>query len=464
MSEAETQYLSAQVVQLAAGEAGPDAWLSPLDANQRWRLAGFVGALETYGLRGKPLKKASSSSVEVERRVMTAGASLLMEGVAAGHRLLAAIRAPTHADGNLQLLSQAFPQLLVMARKQLSPVERQWIFDLVASYAHQTIDSDTPVIWERKFDRKTPSPSKRMAKTKARSRRMIAMLSRAGITPRVRTTRSGRTKVIVGESQLIGLKGLRDDSLSFKATVRQYGLSTNRLRSLAEAGLLALDHGRVRRSSIDLLLKGTGKHAIPCPDGAEIDLISVAEALRYRVPVSRTTEFFDAVCEGRLPVFTRMNGDVVHFKTLHLNSSALQAFMGNVEAEEGEALSIPEAAKALRLKQEVMYHLVKVGLVRTVVARLGRRSAKVIQQSEILRFTEEVEPLVQAASRAGVGTREAVRWARANGIDLISGPSIDNGRQYFVMCVPPDCEPARRGRGKLMKVDHPAASELRGED
>lgn len=47
-------------------------------------------------------------------------------------------------------------------------------------------------------------------------------------------------------------------------------------------------------------------------------------------------------------------------------------------------------------------------------------------------FKKNYRPLVSLAASAGVGRRRAVPLAEAAGLELITGPSVDGGRQYFV--------------------------------
>ena len=47
-------------------------------------------------------------------------------------------------------------------------------------------------------------------------------------------------------------------------------------------------------------------------------------------------------------------------------------------------------------------------------------------------FKKNFRPLVSLAFGAGVGSRRAVAWAEAAGLEVVTGPSVDGGRQYFV--------------------------------
>lgn len=95
-------------------------------------------------------------------------------------------------------------------------------------------------------------------------------------------------------------------------------------------------------------------------------------------------------------------------------------------------MTVPQCAVRLGLKQEVVYHLVRKGLIRTRRARSGRRQAQVVTLAMLHAFEDTYESLSCAAVRAGMDHRRGLQWARANGVALVTGPGVDGGRQYFV--------------------------------
>lgn len=95
-------------------------------------------------------------------------------------------------------------------------------------------------------------------------------------------------------------------------------------------------------------------------------------------------------------------------------------------------MSIVEAARRLGIKQEVMYHFVNVGLVRTRIARLRNRTIRAVNIDDLRTFTATFLPLAVFARSAGISVRNAPDWAVQHGIEIITGPSIDGGRQYWI--------------------------------
>ncbi|AOR68294.1 hypothetical protein BBJ41_12555 [Burkholderia stabilis] len=95
-------------------------------------------------------------------------------------------------------------------------------------------------------------------------------------------------------------------------------------------------------------------------------------------------------------------------------------------------ISVVEAARRLGVKQEVMYHLSNIGLVRTRMGKLRRRVAQIVDADELKKFSRQFLPLSTVARAMGISARQAPSWAREHGIEIVTGPSVDGGRQYWI--------------------------------
>ncbi|RBB37269.1 hypothetical protein DPV79_21525 [Burkholderia reimsis] len=95
-------------------------------------------------------------------------------------------------------------------------------------------------------------------------------------------------------------------------------------------------------------------------------------------------------------------------------------------------ISIVEAARRLGVKQEVMYHLINIGLFSTRTGKLRRRAAQVVDADELKKFSQQFLPLSTVARAMGISARQAPSWAREHGIEIVTGPSVDGGRQYWI--------------------------------
>ena len=66
------------------------------------------------------------------------------------------------------------------------------------------------------------------------------------------------------------------------------------------------------------------------------------------------------------------------------------------------------------------------------MGKLRRRAARVVDVDELNKFAEQFQPLRTVASAIGISAREAPVWARQHGIEIVTGPSVDGGRQYWI--------------------------------
>jgi hypothetical protein len=272
-----------------------------LSVKDRWSLARFIGALAQFGLQGKPLKKASRRTENIEQFLLTTGASLIADQSAC-FDLLDRLRTPQVGGNNVPLLSEVFPHLLTMLRKQLNEAERGWMFDLLNAYTTYSSLRGTAVIWERRgaggpLNKGTHDSRSR----KARNPAIASVLAQTGMVIPVRRTQSGRQKFVISQAELHGLRETQRRLVSVKTAARYAGRSTRRIQALAKAGLIASARARIDMGSVDFLL---GELATACVRdmSALVDPVSLVEALRLYVPVDGSAAFFDRLKNGSVRV------------------------------------------------------------------------------------------------------------------------------------------------------------------
>ncbi len=415
---------SADVLKLLAEQATSNGGLPSV--LERWNLARFLGALSQFGLHGKPLKKASRQKENIEQLVVTCGASLMADQLAC-FELLDRLRAPVASANNVPLLSEAFPHLLVMLRKQLNETERQWVMVLLDAYVASSSRRGSALIWERKGSNQRTSTE--FCRQKTRSPAIVTMLAQTGTAVPVRRTLTGRKKFVISQADLQDLWKAQRSLIAAKTAARYAGISVNRIHVLAKAGLIASTGKRVDMRSVDLLLRKIVA-ACACDVPVFEDPVSLTEALRRYVPVEATGAFFNRLMSGAVPLFVEP-GKVPALRNIVVNRGevvpAVQAL-----AASGSLISIVEAAHRLGVKQEVMYHLVNIGLVRTRTGKQRRRTTRVVDVNDLQEFTEQFLPLFTVAKAMGISARGAPGWARQHGIEIVTGPSVDGGRQYWI--------------------------------
>ena len=408
----------------------PDPLWSSLDQDARWRILRFLGALDAYGLQGKPFKKASSTSVDIERQLVTVGASILVGGLHAYHQLLDRIRAAPSCSNTVQVMSEAFPRLSTLMTNYLGAAEREWLLRVVNAYIKSTVEGQTAVVWKQRHQSRLGSAQSCARQLKVRPERISTALSDAGVEPKARHTKSGRKVLVISGAELELIERGLTRTISPKATARRFGLSPRRQRLLLAAGMIRSCGSGIDSESILGLMRLVTEGAELKDVTPDADLLSISWVFRCLIPVSGTIQFINALLSKEIQVIVDTR-DLPRFHGMFVSRRELDGLYSGQPVCES-TLTIPQAAVALQVKQEVMYHLVNVGLVKTIIDRSGRRPMRVITQSEFERFCSEVEPLASAAFRAGVNFRSGLEWATQQGLVLISGPSVDGGRQYFV--------------------------------
>lgn len=402
-----------------------DSSIGALSIEERRSLARLLGALSQFGLQGKPLKKAARQTTCIEQVLVSDGASLIVDRTGC-FNLLDRLRVPHANAGNLPLLSEVFPHLLAMLRKQLSEVACAWMLDLLDAYVAYSSQHGAPVLWERKG---VSGRGTQPGRPKARSSTIASMLLQTGSAVPTRKTGAGRRKFLVSHADLEKMRNARSSLIRLKAAARYAGMSGERVRALAKANLVVAIGSHIDRKSIDRLLGSIAEAGIRSVHELD-DPIGFSEALRLYVPVDASARFFSQIVSGVVRQAVEPN-ETPTLRTIFVDRRDVVALM-QVFTEQGAQISIVEAARRLGVKQEVMYHLINVGLLRTRTGKLRRRVARVVEVDDLKKFADEFLPLSAVARTAGISVREAPGWAKQNGIEIVTGPSVDGGRQYWI--------------------------------
>lgn len=416
---------STEILRLVAEQSDSD--LGALSVEERWNLARFLGALSQFGLRDKPLKKASRQTENVEQLLVTTGASLIADR-AACFELLDRVRAPQASVNNVPLLSQVFPRLLTILRKQLNEAERRWMLDLLNAYVTSSSRHGSALLWERKGVARH-AHKELLTRPKTRNPAIATMLAQTGVSIPVRRTRAGRQKFVINQADLESLRKAGHSLVPLKTAARYAGMSTGRIQALVKAGLITSTGTRIDTGSVNRLLGCIVANGVQNAPAFE-DPVSLADALRLYVPVEASAGFFKGLMNGAVRLVFETD-KVPALRDIFADRTGIVSAVP-VPAESGSQISIVEAARRLGVKQEVMYHLTKMGLVRTRTGKLRRRATRVVDVDDLQEFTEQFLPLFTVAKAMGISAREAPGWATHHGFEIVTGPSVDGGRQYWI--------------------------------
>ncbi|MCW0236300.1 MAG: TniQ family protein [Ferrovibrio sp.] len=172
-------------------------------------------------------------------------------------------------------------------------------------------------------------------------------------------------------------------------------------------------------------------------DGLESLVDLFCRACGANRPPDRRVRLSDAISSGR---FAKVDFEPKSLPR-HLNSAwvdekskGLARIVLNVDRlvqrpqPSGGALTIPEAAIVLKVKQEVAYHLCRQGLLKTH-CELGV-NGQLVSSAEMKRFRETYVFPSQLGLDAGRHRGWAATKLMATGCKPVSGPGVDGGRQF----------------------------------
>lgn len=232
--------------------------------------------------------------------------------------------------------------------------------------------------------------------------------------------------------------------LDLQTTAQLLGIGEIRLRELVAGGVIVADvtaaasadhRWKFRQSVVEGFLERFQR------DGnAELHAalpVSLGHMLSYwRLSPRECCALIQVIGDGGVPCQV---AQPLKFSELVVDEELIRSWLDDWRSRQHQWLSIPETAKALRLKEQVIYELVAKGLI---VADLTIRKGhyfRGVTEENLCRFRREYVALSELAKQH---CTSAVHLLRKLLVEPVTGPKIDGGRQYFYRCV--DVEAAGR--------------------
>ncbi len=391
----------------------------------------WLGSLTLHGLAKKPLKKASRRAQSEVVRLAEAGAEIVAAWPQSFFEVLDHCRLDVVDPRDLRALNHALPGLTKRISKLRDRLWRERIAEQLGSYANASLQSRLRIAGRNVLGPRPLTVAQIARELGMRSTNLAAALDRLSEAQvAVRMTPCGRRRRLVSSEAVRQVQEQRIDEISVKEAARLTGLSSSRVNQFIDAGLLEKRSSRMSREAVhefsESLLASGKPH---CPDA---DCIPLRWALRHCVPVSCTYQLIQSIIDGSLVIFVPRGATLV--TEVLVSKACCQDWAARTKRPDCNELTIPECAETLRLKQEVVYHLARVGLLPVHTVKIGpRRTARVVGRDEVAQFKRRYESLARLATDAGVDHRSALSWASSVGLALVSGPLIDGGRQYFAL-------------------------------
>ena len=158
--------------------------------------------------------------------------------------------------------------------------------------------------------------------------------------------------------------------------------------------------------------------------------VSLARILRFLMwPSERVARLLVEVLSGDLAVVGR-TGDVEGIPSLVFEEAALDVWVSK-EPSSKSAMTVPQVAVRIGVKQEVAYLLVRRGLLKSTVRREAARPVSLVSEAQLRQFNATFVWGRELACLLGKSPKAAAAALIAAGITAASGPGVDGGRQLL---------------------------------
>ena len=239
---------------------------------------------------------------------------------------------------------------------------------------------------------------------------------------------SGRQSRTFHLNDHVRIQAATDSSVSIQQAAQLVALPERRLRELIASGVVTplISRFKNQHASAWLIPKSEIDRLHVRPSGPATDAgIAVRNVLKYwRLRDKEGVELIKAVIAQQLI----SQGESLHAVALGmaiLNPVETRRWLHSYRAALEEGLSVDQAAQAMRIKQQVAYDLVRLGLLTTTQHEsLGHR----IFTSDIERFHATYISLADHARAMHRAPRALLRELT---FAPVCGPAIDGTRQYF---------------------------------
>lgn len=432
--------LSALLSSRAIGEEGkhPFTPLNRLSLGQLQRLIRLLGAYGDGGWQPKPQKILHADWLDVSWQFTSLAAEYLAQGMTGVLHFIQQLYKSSEAGNNQQgrmhgrfghfysLLYRGFsePEFLFLRSAFETFVAEHW--QGAIGRRNRNLPSDL-------LEKLSWIPSAVACRQLNVSRQTLRNLVTEGrIEADERISTKGRRFLMVRRTDVQIELSSRANYVDLDAAATLLGLKKCRfariLPWLVPEATKGLGAWSIPQEKIERLLH-LGFDLLPSDD-QEADLISLTYLLRHWPWHDRAiAEMLDAMLNGvicavgRCPEKEGIAGFI-------FRKSDLENWYRSTYPGKPTSLTIPEAAQFLEIKQEVAYRLVCRGLLPSCKEKVGRRHVTRVTRTSLKEFRASYVFGRDLAEEMGTSPRALVERLDLLDIRPVSGPSVDDGRQY----------------------------------
>ncbi|MGJ7547454.1 TniQ family protein [Pseudomonas alloputida] len=398
--------------------------LSGLPFNDLHELAARFAVRRTRAQTLMQLKVPDMSSMSVPRTLADAAGRILMEWPTAFRKFLGDLKHNHSSSGEWKVTS-AFGPIYRDIHHSLSAPCFSFVRDEFESYL---LDE-----WAAPLSNRN-----RYLSHQGLSRAAVVNLCLRGLIDHREEKRGSRLLRVVHLGQLQEVSYHRHAAVTLNGASKILGLSMTRVRQLLSAGLLEFfgDHqvGRspwlVARDSLDELMPDVVDLV------AESGLVTISFIAKHYLPAGGgLVELLQAIKSGALQAYRSDEDESAALGQLLVNSADLSLWME--ERFRGSdlkfsGLSVPQAAVILGVKEEVAYACVRLGLLKSNPAKIGRCTQHRVTPKAIETFRQRYILGPEIAAYLGMSPRDSLRLLWDIRFRPVAGPTMVNAscRQY----------------------------------
>lgn len=406
------------------------SFFTELDTHAWIRLIRYLGQFDGAELPKRPGQVSGLHHLDVAKHCMHNVAHLLADWPHHFDALLEAIQASQPASSSLK---KTFGVLYRVLYFHLRENEFQFLRDAFEAYLHQHW-------WGMVCKRNRGFKSSTIVEHPRLTLKQVAM--QTGLAPalirHLSTSKliaksninlpSGRQVSSFHQADLPHIEALAKDLLNLQATAQYLSVSERVVRELITAKVITPLAIRKHASMASWLIdKQQLDHLwMTTTSALTKDLVSFATVIKYwRLREGEMVQLVKALISGELKAFD-VSGHCVVIGKLMLDKLATQHWLKTLRQDLG-TFSVDEAAKRLGVKQQVAYHLVKVGLLHSIQTK---HAGKQITKDALVQFNHQYVALSVLAKQQLTSPVTLFKSIKAK---PITGPQIDGGRQYFYL-------------------------------
>lgn len=442
--EIETTFATLLCDRLTGRDGGPEH-LQFLQLAQLHRLAVFLGTYaDPAPGRRILLKIPRFATMQAVRPIVRYAAETLLDWPDGFHRLLGNLQA--RRQGNVRRGNQfigQFGSFYSFMFEQFCQPEFSAIIYAFESYIAENwprpLTNRNKLLSKDLRQKHIWIPAKEAAHVLGTSPRKLALLHKAGrIAGHVMATPGGRKMLCIDRRELSQIAESLRETVDLRSAAQLLGLQRRRVSQLIEHRLLGPAIApKAHRSSSWILsrpflqnLLVLGSNLPDWHENTDRPGLSLNDALRFVL--------------HRESLFPHLILSIIKGEMQPIAAIADRAGMGawvfdreeltdwrdrQLETLREEAMTVPEAARRLGLKQETAYHLLARGILPFTVD--PDTDQRLIRKSGLDGFRESYVLGSQIASELNLSPRRVIQILEKLGILAVCGPAIDGSRQYL---------------------------------